>query len=256
MAVVEAVLKLQQSGLAPVPRSQHDVSERARQESAAAPPDRSSGLARQPASITPPPPVETTEVFELSDPEAEVVSAREPEKAQTPQDTSGESLSQEPRWDDSDSEPEGGVLREAAPDGIAASSGGGESGIPPLDWWLERWDAFLNSLRAQGGNGRILAARLRFCEPREVDGETLVLGFFYSIHRDKIEEVETRRAVENALGAFCGRRRVSLRCELAPKREATSPAKTKYEEAAEDPIVRTALKLGGRIVDVRIPDQS
>ncbi|HYN87006.1 MAG TPA: hypothetical protein VER55_00680, partial [Ardenticatenaceae bacterium] len=117
------------------------------------------------------------------------------------------------------------------------------------------WQSFLAGLGERDATGRRLATRLKFSEPRQVEGDVLVLGFFYSIHRDKIEETEARRAVEQALAAFCGRRRVFLKCELAPARPVESQAKTKYEAAAEDPVVRAAMRLGGRIVDVRLPDQ-
>jgi DNA polymerase-3 subunit gamma/tau len=124
-----------------------------------------------------------------------------------------------------------------------------------LSWWHDHWPEFQGYLGQQGEDGKRASLRLKFCEPHAVDPDTLTLGFFYSIHRDKIEKPQERTVVERALQAFSG---TNLRVQtvLAPKDQPMQAGKTKYEEAAEDPVVKEAMKLGGRIAEVYLPDQS
>ncbi len=124
-----------------------------------------------------------------------------------------------------------------------------------LSWWHDHWPEFQGYLGQQGEDGKRASLRLKFCEPHAVDPDTLTLGFFYSIHRDKIEKPQERIVVERALQAFSG---TNLRVQtvLAPKDQPMQAGKTKYEEAAEDPVVKEAMKLGGRITEVSLPDQS
>lgn len=127
-----------------------------------------------------------------------------------------------------------------------------DSKVHEIEWWEEEWPHILDWLKSQGAKGKRLAIRLKFGRPHAVDTETLTLRFAYSIHKDKVEEQETRMLLQRAIKKYTD---VSLRvdCVWIPEEENTVPAKTKYQTAAEDPIVREALKLGGRIVDVRVP---
>lgn len=127
-----------------------------------------------------------------------------------------------------------------------------DSDVYGIEWWQQEWPEFLDWLKDQGPKGKRLAIRLKFGRPHAVKDETLLLQFAYSIHKDKVEEQETRTLLQRAIKKYTN---VSLRvdCVWIPNEEHSVPAKTKYQMAAEDPIVREALKLGGRIVDVRIP---
>lgn len=124
-----------------------------------------------------------------------------------------------------------------------------------LSWWHDQWADFQQYLSQQGEDGKRASLRLKFCEPHALDQDTLTLGFFYSIHRDKIEKPQERVAIEHALQTFSGTN-LRVLTILAPKEKPLHAAKTKYEEAAEDPVVKEAMKLGGRIVEVVLPDQS
>lgn len=124
-----------------------------------------------------------------------------------------------------------------------------------LEWWQQEWPQFLEWLETHGSKGKRLAIRLKFGQPHALDDETLTLRFDYSIHKEKVEEQETRTVVQRALRAYGGRP-LRVACVWMPRHpphgEDETPAKTKYQKAAEDPIVREALRLGGRIVDVRL----
>ncbi|HBY93514.1 MAG TPA: DNA polymerase III subunit gamma/tau [Chloroflexi bacterium] len=242
LAVVEAVLKLQAHGLSPFSPAQRVVADRR--------PVRAP--ARLSARETPPESARGAPV--LQEPTTNEGTERRP-----PEFEGGSPPEPPPQWDDLVPGPPGRDVREDQPPSVVVPTPSVQAEtreLPPLDWWLANWEAFLARLRERDAVGRRLAARLKFCEPRQVESGTLVLGFFYSIHRDKIEELEARRASEEALATFCGQPRVALKCELAPKRTSDAPAKTKFEEAAEDPVVRAAMRLGGRIVDVRLPNQT
>lgn len=260
LAVVEAVLKLQAHGLAPMILNQEDPADYRRPAVTAARVAERHGSPRPGEGISTPGQSATEAATEVGASRSDrgrsagEREAHEGSPAFAPPDVD----EPPPIWDDVVRErpaPQPIELTTTAP--IAATAAGGAGGeLPPLDWWLANWETFLAQLRERDATGRRLAARLKFCEPRQIENGTLVLGFFYSIHRDKIEELEARRASEEALATFCARPRVALKCELAPKRTSDGSAKTKFEEAAEDPVVRAAMRLGGRIVDVRLPNQT
>ncbi|MDQ7029910.1 MAG: DNA polymerase III subunit gamma/tau [Ardenticatenia bacterium] len=142
-----------------------------------------------------------------------------------------------------------------------SSAGEAETGVETdeaghgLLWWQHHWPEFLTWLQNRGGGHRRLAVRLKFGRPLALKEDTLMLGFTYSIHRDKVAEPETSRMLQRALQEFAGVP-LSVECRWVPDQHHVSPARTKFEKAAEDPLVRAALQLGGHIVDVRVPDQS
>ncbi|MBA3531421.1 MAG: DNA polymerase III subunit gamma/tau [Ardenticatenales bacterium] len=124
-----------------------------------------------------------------------------------------------------------------------------------LAWWQQQWEGFKEFLAGRGEAGKRSALRLKFCEPHALEGQRLTLGFFYSLHLEKIQKQNERLVVEQALSAFRGAP-ITLQCDLVPKGAPPPAGKTKFEQAAEDPVVREASRQGGRIVDVYLPDQS
>nr|WP_290667270.1 DNA polymerase III subunit gamma/tau [Ardenticatena sp.] len=125
-----------------------------------------------------------------------------------------------------------------------------------LSWWQTKWPDFLEWLNNRGDKGKRLAIRLKFGEPYRLDGDTLTLRFAHSIHKEKVEEPETRGLVQRAIKSFGGAP-LTIRCVWIPDEQMDAPrAKTKYEEAAEDPLIQTAMKIGARIVDVYLPNES
>jgi hypothetical protein len=68
-----------------------------------------------------------------------------------------------------------------------------------------------------------------------------VLGFYYSFHKEKIEDAKYRHLVEKKLQEIFGRP-YKIRCILVDsKRENPSPART------QNPVIKAALEMGARI---------
>ncbi|MCB0078298.1 MAG: DNA polymerase III subunit gamma/tau [Anaerolineales bacterium] len=119
-----------------------------------------------------------------------------------------------------------------------------------LAWWQAEWEAVLARLDDMGETGQRAALRLKFGHPHEVDGAKLVIGFPFSIHKEKLEAPADRQAMLRALRAVGGET-LEAELRLVPRTApASSPPKTKFELAADDPVVQEALRHGGHIVDV------
>ena len=78
---------------------------------------------------------------------------------------------------------------------------------------------------------------MRSCRPASVEGNTLVLNWPSEMLRSKYEDVKTKRLVEEVISEAVGVH-VVTRCAVAAK------AKTE-----DDPLVKEAIKLGGRVVN-------
>jgi DNA polymerase-3 subunit gamma/tau len=112
---------------------------------------------------------------------------------------------------------------------------------------LSRWSEILD---ATGVRNRSVQALVRVARPIGSEGETLVLGFPYEFHRDRIEELKNRSVVEDVIGRVLGQL-VRVRCTLATKEQASNA--DPLQAALEDPIVRQAISLGARIRGVLDP---
>ncbi len=100
-----------------------------------------------------------------------------------------------------------------------------------------RWNDFINSLRGEGSRGNLDALLRRSCEPVAMDGETIVLGFYYPFHKEKIENPKYKFLVERKLKDFFSHP-YKIKCVLIDK---------KRGEIKEDPVIKEALKEGGVI---------
>jgi hypothetical protein len=88
-----------------------------------------------------------------------------------------------------------------------------------------------------------------------VEGDTVVLGFEFDLHRARAEEESNKRDVEEVLSSLAGRP-VMVRCVLAKRRgtsprtrgSGTPPVSAPGDEFDEDPVVRAALDLGAQVV--------
>ena len=101
-----------------------------------------------------------------------------------------------------------------------------------------RWPSIL---AACGAANKSIQALLRDCEPLEAQQEVVVLGFYYQFHRDAIESAKNRPVVEKVVGDVLGGKRL-VKCVLTPRTK-----KTAQKSALDDPVVRAAVSLGGRI---------
>ena len=110
-----------------------------------------------------------------------------------------------------------------------------------IDYVRTRWREFIKSLRGEGSSGNLDAFLRSACDPVALEDDTLVLGFYYSFHKEKIEDTKYRHLVEKKLKEVFGRP-YKIRCVLVDsKREVSSQART------QNPVIKAALEMGARI---------
>lgn len=117
----------------------------------------------------------------------------------------------------------------------------------------DNWPRVLEGMRSRN---RSVEALLKSCQPVAVEGDTVVLGFYYSFHKGKIEDPRCKALVERVLSETMGSP-YRIKCLLSSKDQRPPPEKRpkdKYQAAAEDPLIKAALdKYGARIADVHTP---
>lgn len=101
------------------------------------------------------------------------------------------------------------------------------------------WKEFIESLRGEGSSGNLDAFLRSACDPVAVEDDTLVLGFYYSFHKEKIEDPKYKYLVERKLKEVFGRA-YKVRCVLIDRRK-------RIEAKKEDPLIKAALEMGARI---------
>jgi DNA polymerase-3 subunit gamma/tau len=110
-----------------------------------------------------------------------------------------------------------------------------------IDYLRGRWREFIKSLRGEGSGGNLDAFLRSACNPIALEDDTLVLGFRYPFHKEKIEDGKYRHLVEKKLKEVFGRP-YKIRCILVDsKREIPSQTRT------QNPVVKAALEMGARI---------
>jgi DNA polymerase-3 subunit gamma/tau len=111
-----------------------------------------------------------------------------------------------------------------------------------IDYLRSRWREFIKSLRGEGSSGNLDAFLRSACDPIALEDDTLVLGFYYSFHKEKIEDAKYRHLVEKKLNEIFGRP-YKIRCILVDyKRENPSPP-----TRTQNPVIKAALEMGARI---------
>jgi len=117
----------------------------------------------------------------------------------------------------------------------------GEDIAPDFDHLRSRWKEFIRALRGEGSSGNLDAFLRSACDPVALEDDILVLGFYYSFHKEKIEDAKYRHLVERKLKEVFGRP-YKIRCVLVDhKREVPSEART------HNPVVKAALEMGAKI---------
>jgi len=112
-----------------------------------------------------------------------------------------------------------------------------------IDSLRGRWKDFIEALRGEGSSGNLDAFLRSACEPVALQDDTLVLGFYYSFHKEKIEDAKYRHLLERKLKEVFGQP-YKINCILIDhKREVPSQTKT------QNPLVKAALEMGAKIAD-------
>jgi DNA polymerase-3 subunit gamma/tau len=114
-----------------------------------------------------------------------------------------------------------------------------------------RWPDLLGALRQRN---LPLEALMRSSTAVAVEGDVVVLGFEYDLHRGRVDEDSNKRDVQEVLSDLAGRP-VQVRCVLARERSdgaakmgQSAPATPPEAPVDDDPVVKAALDLGAQVV--------
>jgi len=137
-----------------------------------------------------------------------------------------------------------------------------------LDTINSQWGRILGQAKLKNHS---VEALLKSCQPVEVEGREVVLGFYYPFHKEKIEEPRNKALVESVISQVV-EGSCHIRCVLSPKgerqaRPVREPAqrpqrdtvekdeetvRDKYSSIARDPLIQEAVsKYGAQVVDVQ-----
>ena len=104
----------------------------------------------------------------------------------------------------------------------------------------DAWDRIRDGMRARDRN---VAALLNSVKTRQVQGNTLVLGFASELLKEKMEKAENLDVLQEVMDGILSER-LSVKCVLAAGKAGTLPP-----DLDNSGVVATAVRLGGEIVD-------
>jgi DNA polymerase-3 subunit gamma/tau len=100
------------------------------------------------------------------------------------------------------------------------------------------WKDFINSMRGEGSGGN-LDARLRHaCEPVEIKGDNLVLGFYHEFHKKYIDDRKYLHLIEKKLKEVFGHN-YTVTCVMLSQEQ-----KSELKPTGSNHLVEAALSLG------------
>jgi hypothetical protein len=106
---------------------------------------------------------------------------------------------------------------------------------PEIEHLRNRWREVVTSLRGMGSRGNLDAFLRSACEPVALEGDTIILGFYYDFHKEKIEDPKYRHMVEQKVSEVFGTP-YKISCRLiGPK--------------SKGHLVEAALQMGAKIID-------
>ena len=112
-----------------------------------------------------------------------------------------------------------------------------------LAYLSAHWKDFINSMRGEGSQGN-LDARLRHaCEPVEIKGDNLVLGFYHEFHKNYIDNRKYLHLIEKKLKEVFGHT-YTVTCVMMPQGQ-----KSELKPASSNHLVEAALSMGAKIVE-------
>ncbi len=104
-----------------------------------------------------------------------------------------------------------------------------------------RWKEVVDATKGMGSRGNLDALLRSACEPVEVTGDTLVLGFYWDFHKEKIEDPKYRTMVEAKVAEIFGKP-YKIRCRMTQNKPQPKP-KTKGH------MVDKALQMGATLIE-------
>ncbi len=117
----------------------------------------------------------------------------------------------------------------------------------PLEHVRAQWGDFVNTLRGMGSNRNLDAFLRSACEPVDVQGDTLVLRFRHSFHRDKIANPKYRHLVEKKLAE---KFTTPNKIECVLESQVLQKTEVLPRKVTEGHLVKAALEMGAQIISV------
>ncbi len=112
-----------------------------------------------------------------------------------------------------------------------------------LEYLRLHWKDFINSMRGEGSQGN-LDARLRHaCEPVEIKGQDLLLGFYHEFHKSYIDNRKYLHLIEKKLKEVFGHT-YTVVCIMMPQ-----GPKSELKPASSNHLVEAALNMGAKIIE-------
>ena len=109
-----------------------------------------------------------------------------------------------------------------------------DGGSPDLEHFRRHWGRVVEALRGVGSKGNLDAMLRNACEPVAVEGDTIVLGFYYTFHKERVEDRKYLHLIENKVSEVFGAP-YRLRCILTPRKPS--------------PLMDAAIRQGARVVE-------
>ena len=106
---------------------------------------------------------------------------------------------------------------------------------PEIEHFRSRWREVVDALRGMGSRGNLDAFLRSACEPVALEGDTIILGFYYAFHKERIEDPKYRHMVEQKVSEVFGAP-YKIRCRLiGPK--------------SKGHLIEAALQMGAKLID-------
>ncbi len=109
--------------------------------------------------------------------------------------------------------------------------------VGTVEFFRKNWSQFVLSLKGEGSGGNLDAFLRSACEPLALEKDTLVLGFKFPFHKEKIENPKYRHLVEKKLNQMFGGP-YHIKCVLAEQKKKSSQH-----------LIDAALEMGASIVN-------
>ncbi|TET40290.1 MAG: DNA polymerase III subunit gamma/tau [Dehalococcoidia bacterium] len=120
---------------------------------------------------------------------------------------------------------------------VAPPAQGMEQGEKDIEYFRSRWREVVEAVKGMGSRGNLDAYLRSACEPVALEGDTIVLGFYWDWHKEKIEDPKYRHMVEMKVSEVFGAP-YKIRCIL-----------TERKKKEQGHLIEAALEMGAKIVD-------
>jgi DNA polymerase-3 subunit gamma/tau len=152
----------------------------------------------------------------------------------------------------------------AAPDEAAApepeerpKSRSEAGGARDIAWFRDNWEQILEAVKSR--NRSVVALLNGSCEPTDVGGNVLTVGFYHDFHKKMMDQDKNKSVLEEALSELTGGA-MAVKCVLfhgdrdgrSAQRQQEVKEKKEIDLKGSDPIVQEAVnRYGARVTSVR-----